>query len=465
MALPSIETETNAVDQTQTAIDKLGKSIMEKASMSIQGATKAIIPNIPKMINELTMDLEKGPINSFTKVIVKLEKMVESLGLDLRSYNEDLADMLQQREKKAVESEKTVADLRQQNIIARVNKETKEVEVLTRSQIRIEEKLMKKQTDRIAVLQKSIEKDRRAIQDKDKLSNQEKNVVRKRIVANTEALTNLEAKRDETAGTLNTTADTGRAKPLPMFVEQLKDAFMEPFAAISESFNMLKETGKGSAELVNFLTGGIFLKAFKGLTRGIKAIGGFFTLARLALVAKFALIIGAITFVATKIKSIVGFFQKIIDWFRNSYVGKLLGLSKETPEEKAEREQKSKDFGLNDGMELLDDHYKQDIPKAEMKSMDNTDATDIAPQGEGNEVKEKVKSFFRSLLEKASNVKDKAVEFASLNKEKATGGTVVINNAPTTVSQNQSGTVVSGYVDNKQDDTIINTSSNNWRDI
>ena len=62
-------------------------------------------------------------------------------------------------------------------------------------------------------------------------------------------------------------------------------------------------------------------------------------------------------------------------------------------------------------------------------------------------------------------MKDKAVEFASLNKEKATGGTVVINNAPTTVSQNQSGTVVSGYVDNKQDDTIINTSSNNWRDI
>ena len=463
MALPSIETETNAVDQTQSAIDKLGKSIMEKASMSIQGATKAIIPNIPKMINELTMDLEKGPINSFTKVIVKLEKMVESLGLDLRSYNEDLADMLQQREQKAVESEKTVADLRQQNIIARVNKETKEVEVLTRSQIRIEEKLMKKQTDRIAVLQKSLEKDRRALQEKDKLSNQEKNVVRKRIVANTEALTNLEAKRDETAGTLNTTADTGRAKPLPMFVEQLKDAFMEPFAAISESFNMLKETGKGSAELVNFLTGGIFLKAFKGLTRGIKAIGGFFTLARLALVAKFALIIGAITFVATKIKSIVGFFQKIIDWFRNSRIGKLLGLSKETPEEKAEREYKSEQFGLNDGMELLDDHYK-DVPKAEMKSMDNTDSTEIAPQGD-NEVKEKVKSFFRSLLEKASNVKDKAIEFASLNKDKATGGTVVINNAPTTVSQNQSGTVVSGYVDNKQDDTIINTSSNNWRDI
>lgn len=67
MALPSVDTQTN--DQTQLAIDKLGKSIMEKASMSIQGATKAIIPNIPKMINELTMDLEKGPITSFGRVI------------------------------------------------------------------------------------------------------------------------------------------------------------------------------------------------------------------------------------------------------------------------------------------------------------------------------------------------------------------------------------------------------------
>ena len=57
-----------------------------------------------------------------------------------------------------------------------------------------------------------------------------------------------------------------------MFVEELKGAFMEPFAAIGESFNMLKETGKGSAELVNFLTGGIFLKAFKGLTRGLKQL-------------------------------------------------------------------------------------------------------------------------------------------------------------------------------------------------
>ena len=80
--LPSLDTTAN--DQTISAIDKLGKAIMEKASMSIQGATKAIVPNIPKMIDQLTLDLEKGPINSFGRVIKKLESMVQSLGLDLR---------------------------------------------------------------------------------------------------------------------------------------------------------------------------------------------------------------------------------------------------------------------------------------------------------------------------------------------------------------------------------------------
>jgi len=474
MALPSVDTQTN--DQTQLAIDKLGKSIMEKASMSIQGATKAIIPNIPKMINELTMDLEKGPITSFGRVIKKLESMVQSLGLDLREYNQDLAKLLQDREEKAVKSEAAVQRLREQGVIARVNQTTKEVKILSKHEIKQEEKAIKLREQKITKLELQLKKDAHKLQTRMFGKDENQANTKKKIQENSVKLEELKALQEQkqTDISTGTTADTGRSKPLPMFVEELKGAFMEPFAAIGESFNMLKDTGKGSAELVNFLTGGIFLKAFKGLTRGIKAIGGFFTLARLALVAKFALIIGAITFVAAKIKSIVGFFQKILDWFRNSRLGKLLGLSKETPEEKAEREYQSENFGLNDGFDELDSHFKgtpkeempkEDVPKAEMKKMDSTESTTIVPQSDG-EIKEKVKSFFKGLFEKATNMKDKAVEFAQAQKDSALNNqTVVINNAPTTVSQNQSGTVVSGYVNNKPDETIINTSSNNWRDI
>ena len=139
--LPSLDTTAN--DQTISAIDKLGKAIMEKASMSIQGATKAIVPNIPKMIDQLTLDLEKGPINSFGRVIKKLESMVQSLGLDLREYNQDLAKLLQDREEKAVKSEAAVQRLREQGIVARVNATTKEVKILSKHEIKQEEKAIK----------------------------------------------------------------------------------------------------------------------------------------------------------------------------------------------------------------------------------------------------------------------------------------------------------------------------------
>ena len=72
MALPIVENQ--GTDQTQQAIDSLGQIIKAKVNSSIAASAKTIIPNIPKMINELTIDLKKGPVHSFTRVIVKLEK-------------------------------------------------------------------------------------------------------------------------------------------------------------------------------------------------------------------------------------------------------------------------------------------------------------------------------------------------------------------------------------------------------
>ena len=122
MALPSLD--NTADDQTQIAIDVLGKAIMSKASVAIKGATKTIVPNIPQMVNNLTKDLEKGPIHNFTRVIRKLETLVGNLGLDLREYNQDLAKLLQKREEKAVKSEEKVQKLREQGVVARVNQTT-----------------------------------------------------------------------------------------------------------------------------------------------------------------------------------------------------------------------------------------------------------------------------------------------------------------------------------------------------
>jgi len=457
MALPSLDTTAN--DQTISAIDKLGKAIMEKASMSIQGATKAIVPSIPKMINELTEDLAKGPVHSFGKVIRKLENMVETLGLDLRSYNNDLADMLQEREQQARKSEDTVQKLRQQNIVARVNKDTKEVEILTRSQIRQEEKLIEKKDKTIKLLEKEIRLDTKNLQQRNNLSPREKGDTKKRIEANALKLDKLTAERDEQANDVGTTVDTGRTeKGLPMFLEMMKDGFLGPFRAIGESFNMMKDMGKGTADLFNFLSGGLFLKAFKGITKGLKAISGFFTLARLVLVAKFALVIGAITFVAAKINKIKDFFAGIIDYFRNSKLGKLLGLSKETPEEKESRKIENKNRGTS--MVDIDSHYDS-FPTISNAKEENKNTIVGANDNVSKMTNEKI---FNSKATQNDAVK----EFDKLTKEansQISKGNVIINNAPTSVQTNNSGSVTSGFTNNNPDETITNTSRARWSNM
>ena len=458
MALPLVDNQDT--DKTRIAIENLGNQIMERASSSISAATKSIIPNVPKMIETLTVDLQKGPINSFNNVIVKLERMVQALGLDLREYSTDLADMLEKREEKAIESDKRVQNLKENNIIARVNKDTKEVEILTRAQIRQEEKLLKKKDKTIISLEKEIKLDRKNLQTKENLSNAEKKATRVRLEENSQKLQQIKAERIEKAEMLdpNDTANTGKQEGnLPMFLENMKDAFLGPFQAVSESFSQAKEGVKNTGELMKFLGGG-FLKTFKSLGKGLKAIGGFFTLARLVLIAKFALIVGALTFVALNIKKIRDFFVKIIDWFRNSKLGKLLGLNKDqTKEEKQERTRKRESFGMDDmlsdfpAVEKYEDAGPQNAPIEKNNKM----GTKPIEQLNNNDFKFSDNKAAVTELDKLSK---------ETNKQLSSMGIVINNNSPT-VNKNSSGSVVSGYINNRADDSFINVGNKSWADI
>ena len=351
MALPSLD--NTADDQTQIAIDVLGKAIMAKASMAIKGATKSIVPNIPQMVNNLTKDLEKGPINNFTKVIRKLERLVEGLGLDLRDYNQDLAKLLQQREEKAVKSEATVQKLREQGVVARINQTTKEVQILSKHEIKREEKAIKLREKKILTLETKIKRDAAKLQTRMFGKDENQATTKKKLQANSIELAKLKELQEKKKGDISTpqtTVNTGK-KQLPMFLEMMKQSFLEPFQAMGDAFGQVKEQGKEGGKLMNFLTGGIFLKAFKGLAKGIRAVSGFFSLARLVLIAKFALVIGAIGFVATKIKAIAQFFKKLMDWFRNSWLGKKLGL---VDEDSAE----SKSYDINKTEAKIAEHEK-----------------------------------------------------------------------------------------------------------
>lgn len=490
MALPIVENQ--GTDQTQQAIDSLGQIIKAKVNSSIAASAKTILPNIPKMINELTVDLKKGPVHSFTRVIVKLEKLVEKLGLDLREYSTELADLLIQRETKARESEETVTKLREQNIVARVNKETKEVEVLTRSQIRQEEKIFKLKEKNITKIETELDRDRKKLQVGDSLSNKEKKTTKDRIVANTKELDKLKKDKDTSGDTLNVTANTGqKSKGLPMFLDQLKMAFMEPFHAIGEAFNMLKDTGKGSVELVNFLTGGIFLKAFKGLWKGLKAIGGFFSLARLILIAKFALVIAAIVFVATKIKALGQFFKKLMDWFKYSWLGRKLGLVDEEGEAAKSDELKKLQNKLADEKSKSapgsgfwsDDQDPEKIAKLTAKIADlEMDLMSTATAGKIPTIKDEMDKADKGLevtvplaynsnkkfYEDKKAQKDAVAEFEALNLAnndylaKKGIDTSIFNNVVTDNSQASNANI--SVVDDSKDGTIIDTSDSRWTD-
>ena len=44
------------------------------------------------MIKDITDDIKSGSIDNFATAINKLVKLTNELGIDLRDYNEDLAD-------------------------------------------------------------------------------------------------------------------------------------------------------------------------------------------------------------------------------------------------------------------------------------------------------------------------------------------------------------------------------------
>ena len=90
MALPKIEDVE--INLEQESVDRLGKAIFENATFHLEDAVKTVIPSIPKMIDELTAQIEDGSIKDVGKAFSKLEKIVEDLRIDLGSYNKQLAE-------------------------------------------------------------------------------------------------------------------------------------------------------------------------------------------------------------------------------------------------------------------------------------------------------------------------------------------------------------------------------------
>ena len=99
------------------------------------------------------------------------------------------------------------------------------------------------------------------------------------------------------------------------------------------------------------------------------------------------LVVAAIQFFAEKIESIgaffvgvwekiTGFFQGIVDWFKNSKIGKFFGLGGEDKEKQEDGSNKSKDYGTAGSMGAETDYYvdNENAPVRDMRSATLEDA-------------------------------------------------------------------------------------------
>jgi len=121
MALPTLETPENK-GQVQEIISDIATAVFKSAKISMESAAKAVVPSVPEMVNEVLDDLKSGSIQKFNLAMDKLDKLVRTLGIDLRQYNKELANFAARREEKITKSEEKIQLLKEKNIIAEIEK-------------------------------------------------------------------------------------------------------------------------------------------------------------------------------------------------------------------------------------------------------------------------------------------------------------------------------------------------------
>src|SRR6056300_217195 len=361
MALPKIDklsseftVSENDSDAVKVEIEKLGQSIQESSSLGLKAATQAVVGNVPQMIKELTEDIKSGSIDNFATAINKLIKLTTELGIDLRDYNKKLAETVDKFTNKQMKLEDKLTKFREMGLKAEIK--NGEVKLLTqrdvfkaqKEKLKNERLIESKVADR-AKLQADIDnkvwensKARTKAQDK--------------IVKNEEEIAQLRLDNEEIDKKTGTTADTGFSGNDGGFskLSELKEAFMVIPDTIADAFGQFANVGKKAFS--GFMT---FLGApLKIIGKMFKSIANIFKTARIMIALKVLAVIAAFQWVAENIdmiagvfvniwNKITGFFKDIIDWFKNSKVGKFFGLGGEEGDDQPAR--KNYNYVSDDG--------------------------------------------------------------------------------------------------------------------
>ena len=490
MALPKIDklsneptVSENDSKAVQQEILKLGQSIQKSSSVGLQAATQAVIGNVPEMIRDLTDDIKSGSINNFATAMNKLISLTEDLGINLRDYNEELADTVDRFTGDQAKLQEELGKLREQGIKAEIDGDTGRLKILTQNDI-IE---YNKQRE---VNNQSIQNNREQIEQRLKLLNltdeelkaKEKNrdEIETEIKSRADANKKLEESNQGIEEKTGTTADTGRDQGGFGKFQELKEAFMIIPDTIGEAMTSFSKAGKGVfTGLTSLFTKGGLAKAFKGLVN-------FFKTARIMIAAAFLLVVAAIQFVAERIdkiadffvkiwNKITGFFAAIGEWFSDSWLGKKLGLGKaEADEDEKVSNMKAKSYDNmddgtyaigNDGADIKDNNVDEFLSQ----SKDASAAPAVGHDGKiyqpGEEGYENAKSNrtqdTQSYLEDSNSVNEK------LSIKDLTGNQVGDGETSSLLKElnGESDKVSSNNVVNIQNNSNVNSSQSNASNV
>jgi len=477
MALPNTRYNfAGGKKEVAEIVSGIGQAIFSQVSVSLDAASKAVVPSIQTMVAEITEDLSAGPIDRFNEGLEKVDRLVNKMGVDLGKYSKDLNKFLKERTEKAKQSEETISQLRTQNIVAQVNK-FGEVAILTQTEIEDQKKLLREQNVEIKDSQKIIEKYSK-IQQKggDLTAEQSKELVEanKKVIDTTE-------KRSKTLETLNLTeADDTRSfrdkfddtinEYVPDGLRDIGSAFTEGLTA---PFTAIKELGTGFMSMLKPLK--LLPKLLKGFTVGL--------LGAIAAMLPYLLIAAAIVIGLIALKKAFDFLKENIDTVKeklSNFADAVMAIPEKISNFFTDIFGRIKNFfidAINGVIGLLNKIPGVEIEKIEKEALpgdtetagandaafaagnldqgtdvENNESGLIVPStgDDGPGVIDKVKGFFskfnpfgKSDLEPASNVSN------------TTGGTIIDNSVKTVNQNNQNQNL---GISSRNDDVTIKLS-------
>ena len=348
MALPKIEPLNTEFDMPETGNDvqreitKLGEVIIDKTSVGLKAATQSVIGDVPKMIQDLTNEIESGPVDNFAIAINKLVKLVDELGINLNDYDKNLAKLVDNFRSDQRDAEQKLEKLREQGFRGVI--ENNKIRLLTEREVI---KLTKEKEKNEIKIQEKIDARDKLQEELDKKvwkNSDSRTKAQENIIENENKISELREKNEEIDKATNTTADTGGGQQGFGKLAEIREAFMVIPDTLAEVGTSFANVGKSIGGFITMFKEP--MKAFKSIGASLGAIGNIFKTARILIALKVLAVVAAIQFFAERIgaigdffvgvwEKITGFFQGIVDWFKNSTVGKFFfgGKDKEEKDE------------------------------------------------------------------------------------------------------------------------------------